>query len=166
MPVQFLRTDSSSQVKAADWTAMRKELDDSIGVAIAARGIGKKWAYAADIVRMAKRNADYVSDPYSLGAAGFRGVKLKAGDPAPIMVVNNLRSLIALGDSRFALIPVDLWFAKKGSEIRPVVYLVLVDGRVGQLVWFADVPGAPGTTFGSAEIGTLAQRVADLVVAR
>ena len=100
MPVQFLRIDSTAPIKAADWAKLRLELDDSIGTAIAARGVGKKWAYAADIARMAKRNADYVSDPYSLGAMGFRDPKKKVGDPAPTTVINNMRSLIALGDSR------------------------------------------------------------------
>ena len=166
MPVQFFRADSASPVKPAAWATLRKELDDSIGVAIAARGIGKKWAYAADIVRLSKRNSEYVSDPYSLGAAGFRNPKKKVGDPAPSAVVNNMRSLIALGDSRFALIPVDFWFSNKGGVIRPVVHIVLVDGRAGQIVWFADVPGDPGTKFSSAEVGAFAQRIADLVAVR
>ena len=166
MPVQFLRADSLAPVKAAAWAAVRKELDYSVGSAIAARGIGRKWPYAADIVRMAKRNSDYVTDPYSLGAAGLRDARQKVGDPAPMVVINNLRSLIALGDSRFALIPVDLRFSRQGGVVRPVLHLVVVDGRVGQIVWFADVPGDAGPTFASAEIGALAQRIADLVAAR
>ena len=166
MPIQFFRADSASPVKPADWALLRKELDDSIGVAIAARGIGKKWAYAADIVRLSKRNADYVSDPYSLGAAALRNSKKKVGDPAPSAVVNNVRSLIALGDSRYALIPVDFWFSNTGGVIRPVLHIVLLDGRGAQLVWFADVAGDPGTKFASAEVGAFAQRIADLVAVR
>jgi len=166
MPVQFLRADSTSPVKSADWALLRKELDDSIGAAISARGIGKKWAYAADIARLAKRNSDYVSDPYALGAAPLRNPQKKVGDPASVVVVNSLRSLIALGDSRFALIPLDLWFQHKGTENRPVLHVVLVDGRAGQIMWFADVGGEPGTRFSSAEIGALAERIADLVIAR
>ena len=166
MPVQFLRADSTSPVKSAEWAAMRKALDDSIGAAIAERGVGRKWAYAADIAKMAKRNSDYASDPYALGARGLLNPQLKAGDPAPSIVVNNMRSLIALGDSRFAVVPVELWFAKRGAETRPVLRIVLVDGRVGQVVWFTDVAGAPGTNFASPELGALAQRVADLVAAR
>jgi len=166
MPVQFLRGDSLSLVKSADWAALRIALDDSIGGAIAARGIGKKWAYAADIARLAKRNSDYASDPYSLGAAGFRNPQKKPGDPAPSGVVNNLRSVIALGDARYALIPVDLWFGRKAGATHPILSVVLVDGRAGSIVWFSDVIGDAGTTFSAAEIGALAARVADLISPR
>lgn len=166
MPIQFLRVDTTAPVKAQNWAAVRRELDDSIGVAIAERGIGKKWAYAADIERMAKRNAVYVSDPYSLGAGGLRNRAFKAGEPAPPVLINNLRSMIALGDSRYALIPVELGFAGTGAEKHPVLRLVLLDGRVGQITWYADLPGVASTGFASADIGALAQRIADLVVAR
>lgn len=166
MPVQFLRVDSTAPVKPQNWASVRRELDDSIGVAIAERGIGKKWAYAADIERMAKRNAVYVSDPSSLGAGGLRNRALKAGEPAPPVLINNLRPMIALGDSRFSLIPVELGFAGSGVERHAVLRLVLLDGRVGQIVWYADLPGVASASFGSADIGALAQRIADLVVSR
>jgi hypothetical protein len=166
MPIQFLRVDTTAPVKAQNWAAVRRELDDSIGVAIAERGIGKKWAYAADIERMAKRNAVYVSDPYSLGAGALRNRAFKPGDQAPPTLINNLRSMIALGDSRYALIPVELGFAGAGAEKHPVLRLVLLDGRVGQITWYADLPGVASAGFASADIGALAQRIADLVVAR
>lgn len=166
MPVQFLRADTAGPVRAADWAGIRKALDDSIGAAIAERGIGKKWAYAADIERMAKRNAVYVSDPASLGAGSLRTRPLKPEEQVSPVLVNNLRSLIALGDSRFALIPVELWFAHKGAESRASLRLVLVDGRVGQIAWAGDLAGEAGTAFGAATIGALAQRVADLIAGR
>ena len=115
---------------------------------------------------MAKRNMGYASDPYSLGATGLRNRALKLEDQAPMVLVNNLRSLIALGDARYALVPVELSFIRKGNEIRPVLRLVLVDGRVGQIVWFGDIAGAALTAFSSAEIGVFAQRIADLVSGR
>ncbi len=166
MPVQFLRVDTTAPVKSQNWAVVRRELDDSIGVAIAERGIGRKWAYAADIERMAKRNAVYVSDPYALGAGGLRNRAFKAGEPAPPVLINNLRSMIALGDSRYALIPVELGFAGSGAERHPVLRVVLLDGRAGQITWYADLPGVSSASFGSADIGALAQRIADLVVAR
>jgi hypothetical protein len=165
-PAQFLRADSGAPVKSSEWASVRKELDDSIGAAIAERGVGKTWAYAADIARMAKRNMGYASDPYSLGATSLRNRAIKLEDQAPLVLVNNLRSLIALGDARFALVPVELSFIRKGNELRPVLRLVLVDGRVGQIVWFGDIAGAALTAFSPAEIGVFAQRIADLVAAR
>lgn len=166
LPVQFLHADSTSPVQPARWATVRKELDDSIGVTLAERGLGKKWAYAADLERMARRNAGYVSDPSTLGAGGLRNRALKIGEPAPPIVISNLRSLIALGDSRYALVPVELGFGGAGADARVVLRLVVLDGRVGQVVWYTDLAAPGNGKFGSAEIGDLAQRVADLVIAR
>jgi len=166
MPVQFFRADSAAPVRAPDWARVRKELDDSLGAAIAERGIGRKWAYAADIDRMARRNATYANDPYALGAGGLRGRALKPEDKLSPVLVGNLRALIALGDSRFALIPVELSFARSGAESRATLRLVLVDGRAGQVVWAGDVAGDAGAAFSAAGVGALAQRVADLVAGR
>jgi hypothetical protein len=166
LPVQFLRADNGAPVSTVDWTTFRKELDDSIGTAIAERGVGKKWAYAADVARMAKRNAGYVSDPYTLGAGSLRTRPLKPEEQAPRTVIDNMRSLIALGDSRYALVPVELAFARKDSAWVANLRLVLLDGRAGQVVWFVDLPMEVGSAFGSAGAGALAQRVADLVASR
>lgn len=165
-PVQFLRADSGAPLRPSQWAAARLELDDSIGVALAERGLGRKWAYAADLARLAKRNAGYASDPYVLGAGGLRNRALKAGEQAPAMLIDNLRSLIALGDSRYALVPVELAFTGRGADARMVLRVVVVDGRVGTLTWYADLVAPAPAHFGSPEIGALAQRVADLVVAR
>jgi hypothetical protein len=167
MPVQFLRADSASPVKNTDWPDVRKELDDSIGTAIAERGIGKKWAYASDIVRLSKRNAGYVTDPYTLGSGSLRPPRaLKPDDQAPRILIDNLRSHIALGDARYALVPVELAFAKRGPETGATMRFVLIDGRVGQIVWYADVLIPSQGPFSSAAMGAVGQRVADLVAAR
>lgn len=166
MPIQTLRSDSTLPVKASDWAAVRKEFDDSVAAAIAERGIGKTWTYAPDIARMAKRNMGYASDPYALGVTGLRNRQLKIDDPVPPIVVSNLRSLIALGDARYALVPVELAFVRKGTEVRPVVRLAMIDGRMGRISWYGDLVGAPSATFTSADIGAFAQRVADIVAPR
>lgn len=166
LPVQFLKGDTAAPVSTAQWAAVRGQLDDSIGTAIAERGIGKKWAYAADLARMAKRNTGYVSDPATLGAGGFRNRPLRADDQAPNLLLNNLRPLIALGDSRYALIPVELAFAGQEAEMHAVLRLVLIDGRGGKLLWFADISVPAANGFSGPQIGELAQRVADLVAGR
>lgn len=163
LPVQLLRADSTAPLRAPGWPAARRELDDSIGAAMAERGVGRRWAYAADIDRLAKRNTGYVSDPYALGAAALRNRTFKPGEQAPALVIGNLRSLIALGDSRFALVPVELSFAGTGADRMAVLRLFLLDGRIGQVIWFGDVAAPAATTFGSAEAGVLGRAVADLV---
>src|ERR1035437_8281784 len=67
LPVQLLRADSGAWVDQTNWEKFRRELDDSIASAIANRGIGKTWKYAADVARIAKRNPEYVGDPHSMG---------------------------------------------------------------------------------------------------
>jgi hypothetical protein len=167
LPVQLMRADSAGWLDGARWGAFRKELDDSIASAIAERGLGKKWAYAADVVRSAKRNAAYTSDPYSLGAQAMRGVPLKTGDKLPTLFNSNLRTLIALGDTRYALVPIELAFfsIKDSNARRAALRLALVDGRGGVYVWIGDVASDPATSLTPAMIGSLAARVADLVQA-
>jgi hypothetical protein len=165
MPVQFLRADSGAPVRTTDWATLRRELDDSIGAAIAGRGVGTKWAYAADIARLARRNTAYVSDPYTIGAGGLRARTLEANQQLPRTLIDNLRSLIALGDSRYALVPVDLSLVRQGGDWKAVLRLVLVDGRRGQLIWFADIAVDTDPAFTGAAAGRIAHRVADLVVA-
>jgi hypothetical protein len=83
LPVQLLRGDSLSWIQPSGWTAFRTELDDSVASAISERGIGKGWAYPADVVRQAKRNAGYVGDPYSIGAQPLRGQNYRPADHIP-----------------------------------------------------------------------------------
>ena len=165
LPVQLLRADTGAFVGAATWEAFRRVLDDSIGSAIAARGVGKQWSYAADVARSAKRNAAYASDPYSLGVQPMRGAKIKVGDKIPPVFSSNLRSLIALGDTRFALLPIELVFQRSDATQRAALRLALVDGRMGIFVWLGDVAGDAAPALTPAMIGSLAARVADLVVA-
>jgi hypothetical protein len=165
MPVQMLRGDTAAFVRPAAWDVFRRELDDSIGSAIAERGVGKKWAYAADVARAARRNAAYVGDPYSLGAQPLRNAVYKGGDKIPDVFGSNLRAHIALGDTRFALVPVEIAFVGNALRQRAVLRLALVDGRGGLFVWVGDVASDAASAPTPALISSLAARVADLVIA-
>jgi hypothetical protein len=165
LPVQLLRADTGAFVTAGGWEKFRREVDDSIGAAIAERGLGKRWSYAADVARSAKRNAAYTSDPYSLGVQPLRGAKIKVGDKIPPMFASNLRALIALGDTRFALLPIELVFQRGDAMQRAALRLALVDGRMGIFVWLGDVASDAAPSLTPGMLGSLAARVADLVVA-
>lgn len=165
LPVQLLRADTGAFVTTTGWETFRRELDDSIGAAIAARGIGRQWAYAADVARSAKRNAAYTSDPYSLGVQPMRGAVIKAGDKIPGLFASNLRALIALGDTRYALLPIELVFQRSGTMQRAALRLALVDGRMGLFVWLGEVASDAAPALTPALTASLAARVADLVVA-
>lgn len=169
MPVQYARADTGTVAGTPDWAALRHTLDDSIAAAIADRGLGKKWAYAPDVIRMAKRNVAYVSDPMALGVGSMRSGAIKPEDQVPPMALDNLRSLIALADARLALVPVEVFLARRAAEARPILRLVLIDVRGNAIVWYQDLSGPvfpAGTAWTPANIGGLAQQVADLVAPR
>jgi hypothetical protein len=165
LPVQLWRADSGAWMDSRGWDKFRRELDDSIGSIVAARGVGRAWKYASDVVRIAKRNPDYVSDPYSMGVQPLRTVVYKIGDRLPEPFVSNLRSLIALADARYALVPVEAWFARKGAQQIVVMKLALADGQGGAIVWLGEVGSDPATSMPSDLINTLATRVANLIIA-
>jgi len=165
LPVQLLRADSGAWVDQSKWEKFRRELDDSIGSAIANRGIGRTWKYAADVARIAKRNPDYVSDPYSMGVQAMRTVKYKIGDDMPDLLNNNLRPLVALADARYVLVPVEIWFARKDAMQIAALKLALVDARGGSIVWLGEIGSDPSTAMPPTLAGTIAARVADLVMA-
>ena len=141
VPVQAFRADSGVTPSRATWDGMRRGFDDSLGAAIAATGIGKRWGYAAEVVQYAKRNVMYAGDPYALGAQSLAGASLKVGDQLPEMVASSLRPLIALGDTRLALVPVYLQVERYGVRERARLRLVLVDGRGSTVLWLGDVVG-------------------------
>jgi hypothetical protein len=167
LPVQLVRADSGAWVSVRDWEKFRRELDDSIGSQLAARGLGRAWKYASDVARIAKRNPDYVNDPYSMGVQAMRAVQYKIGDPLPEPFMSNLRTIIALANSRYALVPIEVWFARRGQEQIAVIKLALADGQAGTIVWLGEVGTDPSTaeTLPPDLITTLATRIANLVVA-
>ena len=66
VPAQLWRADSAGWSRSVTWSETRLALDSAVQAVLQERGLGKKWAYASDVVRSAKRNPTYASDPYSL----------------------------------------------------------------------------------------------------
>lgn len=156
VPVQAWRADSIGWSKAVNWAETRLALDSAITAELLDRGLGKKWAYATDVVRTAKRNPTYASDPYTLGVGRLRSVEIKADTPVPAGFADNLRTITALGDTRYALVPVELRAAGEGVVLR----ILLVDTRSRSLVWGGDLESPGGATM----IAELATRVANLII--
>lgn len=156
LPVQLWRADTTGWSGAVEWASMRLALDSAFTAQLQERGLGNRWAYASDVVRSAKRNPTYASDPYSIGVSRWRTIAPKPTDPVPPAVSDNLRPLTALGDTRHALIPVELRAAGEFAVLR----LVLVDARLRRVVWIGEI-AAPS---GAGMLDALAQRLADLVI--
>lgn len=155
-PVQLWKADTVGWSRDVNWAQTRLAIDSTIQALLEERGLGRKWAYAADMVRSARRNPTYASDPYALGAARLRSGELKAGAAIPQMMADNLRPFTAIGDTRYALIPVEL--RAQGTDV--VLRLVLVDTRSRSLTWAGDLL-APG---GARMVDEVATRVANLII--
>jgi hypothetical protein len=95
----------------------------------------------------------------------LRGQNYRPGDHVPEMMTSNLRAMIALGDTRYALVPVEIVFQHDGPRQRAVLRLALVDGRTGLFLWVGEVPSDPSTAYSPSILSTIAGRVADLIVA-
>lgn len=155
-PVQLWRADTSAWSRAVDWSATRAALDSSITEVLRERGMGRRWAYASDVVRSARRNPTYTTDPYALGVARWRSIAPEGGDEVPQIVADNMRPFTALGDARYALIPVEL----RADGANVVLRLVMADTRGRRVVWAGDLLAPGGENLAS----TLATLVANLVI--
>lgn len=155
-PVQFWRADTAGWSAGADGQVLNAQVDSAIAQEFRARGMGSRWAFAGDVQRSARRNPTLRADPSALGAGRWRREPPKPGDPLPPLVADNLRTVSALGDTRYALIPVEL----RGHGGDVLLRLVIADTRLRTVVWTADILAA-----GSADAAAaVAARVADLVV--
>ena len=120
-PVQFWRADTAGWSVGGDGAQLRAQLDSAIAREFRARGMGARWAYAGDVARSARRNPTLRADPAALGVGAWRGQPPQPGDALPSLVGDNLRTVTALGDTRYALIPVQLQGAGADAVLRLVV---------------------------------------------
>lgn len=160
VPAQLWRADTAGWSRAVSWQATRAGLDSAVQAVLEERGMARKWAYPADVVRAARRNPIYASDPYALGVGRWRNTPPAAGEELPGVLADNLRSITALGDARYALIPVEL--RAVGDAV--VLRLVLVDTRARTVTWAADLASPAGAGTGRTMIEELATRIANLIV--
>ncbi|MBX9928246.1 MAG: hypothetical protein K2X99_04960 [Gemmatimonadaceae bacterium] len=162
LPLQLLAADTSEWGRGGSPTALKRAFDDSLTALLTERGIGTAWAYAADILRGAKRNPTYAGDPTALGAQLLRfDTKDGAvGDP----FASRLRTQLALADARYALVPVRVLLQPKGRARRAVLVVALIDGRRSVILWSGEVTSDETPSLDAATLGSLARRVADLVV--
>lgn len=156
LPTQLWKADTVGWSRGVTWLQLRAELDTAIAESLRERGLAGKWAFAGDVVRAARRNTLYASDPMAIGVGRWRSALPKPGDGLNALVADNLRLVTILGDTRHALIPVEL----RGEGDAGVLRLVMVDTRTRTVVWASDI-AAPG---GPALAAALAARLADLVV--
>ena len=79
-------------------------LDDSIASSLADRGL-RSWTFARAITASAKRNMGMTADPHLLAAERMRRLVKPGDDPVSQPLASQIRSLVALGDARYVILP-------------------------------------------------------------
>ena len=143
-----------------------RSLDAAIGAELAARGLKTQWVFPADLVRAARNNPTYAVDPYALADDPLRAPNLAPSAKLSEPLATQVRTMIALHDSRAVLIPVELRFEKdRTGQGIAVLRLVLLDGRLSEVRWVGEVRSAPSATLTPAILTSLAAHLGDLIAA-
>ena len=165
LPAQYISfTDSLGWAGAISST---KEylgtLDDELTFALTERGLKERWTFADGITRTVKRNPQLTVDPHALDATevriGSRPDEWQLHDP----FASQLRSLIALNEARYVLLPVELRLSSVRDVGHATLHVVLIDVRRSHVQWMGDISGAPTRKFTPAIAADIASRLAELV---
>lgn len=148
---------------------VQRQLDDGIAAVLADRGATKSWVFPPELVRSWERNSTYATDPYALGEEPLRSPALTAGARIPDPLASQLRTISALHDGRYVLLPVELRFEPDSTAgaraVRATLHLVLVDARLSEVRWTGVARSDPSPSFGPPVLASLATHVADMIVA-
>jgi hypothetical protein len=167
LPVQYLSaTDTLGwQQQVPDRAAFLAALDDQIEAAMTARGLGKAWTFGRAVERASKINSMLIADARSLSAEWLRGRVLPettVRDP----LQSQVRGLVGLKGSRYALLPVELRFENRGSGTGvAILRIVMIDSRMAQIRWVGEVVSDPMRAVSPALTASVSTHFADLVLA-
>ena len=146
---------------------LQRAHDTALAPPRAPRRRGKHWGYPPDIPPPVKASPTYAVDPYALAVEPLRSTSVAPGGKIGDPLVSQLRTMIALHDSRFVLLPVELRFDRdKSGQGIAVLRGVLVDGRIGEIRWAGEASSDPAPTFSRALLASVASHFADLITIR
>jgi hypothetical protein len=149
--------------------AVLDTLDRAIEAALGGRGLASQWTFPPALLRAARRNPTYVTDPYTLRAMDAVGVAIRRpGTPLVEPFASQLRALAGVSDSRYALIPLDIRAdaATAESAGRAILRLAVVDARGARLTWVGELAADSARRFTPRVAADLARHLADLIVPR
>jgi hypothetical protein len=130
-----------------------------------ARGLGRQWTFGREVERASKMNSILMTDARSLSAEGLRGRVLEettVRDP----LAQQVRGLVGLKGSRYALLPVELRLENRGAGMGiAILRVVMIDSRMATIKWVDEIESDPMKTFSPALTASVATHFADLVVA-
>ncbi len=164
LPVQYLSfLDSLGwQQSVPSRSAYLASLDTIIASTLTARGLGQAWTFGPEVARAARLNSIIMPDARSLSAEWLRG-RLLPDQTVRDPLASQVRSLVGLKGSRYALLPVEVRFEGKGGTGVAILRLVMIDSRLAQVRWAGEVKSDPARAFSPALATSLAARFADLV---
>ena len=144
-----------------------RALDSALAGELAQRGLEKQWVYPADLARSSRANPTYAVDPYGLAVEPLRNPNIAPGGKIGDPLATQLRTIIALQDSRAVLLPVELRFEKdKSGQGIAILRAVLVDARIGDIRWTGEAASDPAPAFSRALLSSVASHFADLITIR
>ena len=152
LPVTYLVADSGIAGLPATRAGRVAWADSVLEEAFLSRGPEAKWIWPAELRRIARRAPGMVADPDQMGQSVMRSPNLKkVFDP----LLANLRSLVAMTNGRFVMIPAEIRFTNGAGGVTAEMTLVLADARSGSVAW-RSVPIATATTASAALAATVA----------
>jgi hypothetical protein len=167
LPVQFLSGTETLgwQQQVPNRAAFLAALDDQIEAAMAARGLGRQWTFGREVERASKMNSILMTDARSLSAEWLRGrvlTETSVRDP----LASQVRGLVGLKGSRYALLPVELRLENRGAGTGvAILRVVMIDSRMALIKWVDEIESDPMKTLSPALTASVATHFADLVVA-
>jgi hypothetical protein len=167
LPVQYLSGNDTLgwQPQIPNRAAFLAALDDQIETAMNARGLGRAWTFGRAVERASKMNSILMTDARSLSAEWLRGRVLPEAtvrDP----LAQQVRGLVGLKGSRYALLPVELRLENRGNGTGvAILRVVMIDSRMALIRWVGEVVSDPMRTLSPAVTASVATHFADLVIA-
>lgn len=150
-----------------------RSLDDEITKELGERGLRPAWVFPPDLVAAFERNRALSPDPHRLSPAPLQGIsRLSGKERVPDPLASQLRTLVAVHDARYVLLPLEVSFEPAGAGEageaggRARLRLTLVDARTTELIWLGDVKSDAAPSLNPGVAVSLASRFADLIVAR
>lgn len=164
LPVQYVSFQNSLgwDKSAPDASAYLAKLDTVIASTFTARGLGQAWTFGPEVARAARLNSIIMPNARALSAEWLRG-RLLPDQTVRDPLASQVRSLVGLKGSRYALLPVEIRFEGQGGTGVATLRLVMIDSRLAQVRWVGEIKSDPARSFSPALATSIAARFADLV---
>jgi hypothetical protein len=135
LPLTLIGADDSLgwSTRLADQRAMLNGADSVIGTLLKARAPEVAWVLPEELRAQARRSPSFATNPDQMGGAMLRDARI-VDVPDPLR--SELRTLVAIANARFALIPAELVYRRvPGSPGQATAELtvVIVDARLGRV---------------------------------